>query len=933
MFQNQEIRPVLEEGIDRKTLLQLRERFLSVNRGRLERSLQAMSSRQQRVLRLLPLLFHVNHPLFPGYVSGATPAGLHGFEPEAELLAEAQTLCRSFAYREARTRNGRDVAPRRIHGLFLMGSLGTLAQAERSDLDVWVCHDPELPPAAVAELQRKGELLSAWAAEQGAEAHFFLIDPSRFAAGERDERLSAEHCGSSQHYLLLDEFYRSAIWLGGRLLAWWMVPAYEEHRYEHYLKTLLERRFIRAEEVLDLGHLGHIPPAEFLGAGLWQLYKGIASPYKSVLKLLLTEAYASQHPQVDCLALRFKQAVYANQQALDELDPYLQAYRLLEEYLLGRGERERLELVRRALYLKVDKPLSRPPRGTRSWQRSSLEQLTRAWGWDERQLAHLDRRSQWKVAEVGRERRALVGELSHSFRFLSQFARQQQVASPLGRRDLAIIGRKLYAAFERKPGKVELVNPGISLDMAEEALTLVCSRDASGERLWTLYRGSLALAQCANFAPLKRAREPLALLVWCYRNGMIDSGSRLSLHPGDSDLSEGEAAGLLASLRQWLPLPLPAVSGEAWLAPGTPQRLLLVANVGLDPAVQPGASDLTENPGVAENRVFSIDQLVLNSWNELSILRYEGPQALVDCLRDYLGREQAAAPVRACCHCRNRDPGIVRRLESLFGQLREQLQRQPGSRWLMNLKGQFHLFELEPGRIGHRRLDGRQALLDYLGEPRPGWSLLQLDAHALPLGDELQLILSQGRAGRVQVFYRIDGDEAELSVLDEHNALWRQRLPFRDVQTLLNPLWRFLQGVLFRRAAQLPLEAGVPEPEVSLHELLPATGGGLRLEPRQPPRGGLGAPYYEVQAIIQPGEPASAQVTLYCNQREFSQLEHGDALYLEVARHILAQRRQAERYPCYLTDLCAGQVEHTVVSLQHKVRLEAALNEALKRLY
>ncbi|MFC3608162.1 class I adenylate cyclase [Stutzerimonas tarimensis] len=934
MLRSQEIRPVLEEGIDRKVMMQLRERFLEVNRGRLARCLEAMSSRQQRVLRLLPLLFHVNHPLFPGYVSAATPAGLHGFEPEAELLAEAQTLCRSFAYKENRTRSGRNIGPSRIHGLFLMGSLGSLAHAENSDLDVWVCHDSGLSPASLCELERKCELISAWAAEQGTEAHFFVIDPARFGRGEDDVPLSAEHCGSSQHYLLLDEFYRSAIWLGGRVLTWWLVPPYEEHRYEDYVRILLERRFIRAEELLDLGHLGRIPPAEFLGAGLWQLYKGIASPYKALLKLLLTEVYASQHPRVDCLGLRFKQAVYQNRLELDALDPYLQVYRLIEEYLRGRAEPERLELVRRALYFKVDKPLSRPPSGAqKSWQRVLFEQLAGEWGWDEAQLVRLDRRSGWKVAEVSRERRALVSELTYSFRFLSQFARQQQVASSLGRRDLAIIGRKLYAAFERKPGKVELVNPGISPDMAEEALTLVCHTEAGGERLWSLYRGSLSLRQCEDFAPLKRGREPVALLAWCHRNGLIDSGTRLSLHPGDSALSEGEVAGLLGSLRQVLPLPLPRVPDEAWLLPATPQRILLLANAGLDPAELPGADSLTENPAAAENRVSTLDQVTLNSWNELLVLRYEGAQALADCLLDYLRDERPAPVLRAACHCRHRDPRVPRRLEALFGALREQLQSQPGSRYLINLGGRFQLFDLTPGQLGQHELADRQALVEHLGQLRHVWSPLRLDDQALPAGDELRLILTQGKPGRLQLFYRVEDEEAELTVLDERNTLWRQRQAFRDVQTLLTPLWRFLQAVLFRRAAHLPLQRGA-ELEISLHELVASgSGGALRLESRQPPRSGPEDAFYEVQAIIEPGDGDRSQVTLYCNGREFSSLEYGDALYSEVARDILGRRRHAERYPCYLTDLSAGEAPHTVQSLRHKVRLEVALNQALARLY
>ncbi len=75
MTRTLEIRPDINEGIDRKVLGQLRARFLKVNDGRLGRAMQALSTRQQLVLKLLPLLFHVNHPLLPGYVSASTPAG------------------------------------------------------------------------------------------------------------------------------------------------------------------------------------------------------------------------------------------------------------------------------------------------------------------------------------------------------------------------------------------------------------------------------------------------------------------------------------------------------------------------------------------------------------------------------------------------------------------------------------------------------------------------------------------------------------------------------------------------------------------------------------------------------------------------------------------------------------------------------------------
>ncbi|EJM11601.1 adenylate cyclase [Pseudomonas sp. GM18] len=947
MTHTHEIRPDLDEGIDRKVLSQLRARFLKLNEGRMARAMEGLSTRQQTVLTLLPLFFHVNHPLLPGYVSGSTPAGLSNYEPDTNTLAEAQRLTRSFSYKPRHGSN----PPRPIHGLFLMGSLGTLAQADQSDMDVWVCHGPDLSESELTELRKKSQLLEVWAASQGAEAHFFLIDPARFVLGERDTQLSSEDCGTTQHYLLLDEFYRTAIWLAGRTPIWWLVPVYEEAAYNRYTHTLLSKRFIRADETLDLGHLAYIPPGEFIGAGLWQLFKGIESPYKSVLKLLLTEVYASEHPKVHCLSLRFKKAVFANQLDLDELDPYMVVYRRIEEYLTARGEPERLELVRRALYLKVNRKLTGSSGRTQSWQRSLLERLAHEWHWDQRQLALLDSRSQWKVRQVSAERRALVSELNYSYRFLTQFARNEQTASLINKRDLNVLGRRLYAAFERKADKVEFINPGIAPDLAEDTLTLVQApnKREPGQTQWGLYNGSLTAHEWEHFAPIKRSRQLLELLTWCHRNGVIDSSTRLALHPGASDLSEFELFNLLGSLQQSIALPLATVAEEPLLRASVPSEVLILVNVGVDPLkhhrdmnilMTTERTDSLSYAGVRENLVLTLDQVTLNSWNEVLVSRFDGPHALLDCLRDYLnnlpsGPQQPKLRVR--CFCHNRAQFIARRVEEVLDTAQNLLLSKLNHRYLIQVQQHYHVLELVPGQVNHVALATLPALLDYLGEELASYSPLHLDPMALEDHD-LALILPMGQPDCVQVFYRINEHQADMYVLDEFNALWQQRLPYHDEQSLLVPLQRFLQSIQYRRDALLPMDAAQPlSLETLYYQLLPSgTARARRVEARPAPQTLVNKPFYDVQAIVGKAAPGQVQVTLYCNQREFSELEHGDQLFSVVARKIVEQRRETERYRCYITDLdLSGLIgdgqSSSNLYLHYKADLERALNEALEQ--
>lgn len=678
MNHRHEIRPDLAQGIDRKVLATLRARFLQLSQGRLWRAREGLSRGQQRVLTLLPLLLHINHPLLPGYVSDTTPAGIAGFEPDLDALIEAQRLTRAFKYRPQR-----DDASRPLLGLYLIGSLGTLAQAEQSDMDVWVCHRSDLDGVALAELRRKCQALESWAATQGADAHLFLIDCAGFARGERTGTLSSDDCGHTQHYLLLDEFYRTAIWLAGQTPVWWLVPVSDEDRYHAYAQALLDKRLIQPHEHFDLGHLARIPPKEFVGAGLWQLYKGLESPYKSLLKLLLTEAYASDHPALRCLSLDFKAAVYANRLDLDELDPYVMVYRRIEQYLLRRGEIRRLELVRRSLYLKVNQKLGSAEQERSGWQRSLLRRLTEQWGWDERTLRLLDSRSQWKVGQVLQSRRELVIELNHAYRFLARYARDSTADSHAEQRDLDVLGRRLDAAFERRAGKIEVVNPDIAPNLAEDVLTLVHSPDRQNldSHRWALYPGNLRAHAWRAITPIKRNRELVELLTWAHRNGVIDDSTRLALYPGNSDLSKRELSEVLGCLRQHLPLPLPTISDTDLLQPSVASEVLLLINVGIDllhpkrasqaPTTSP-CIDALSNAGSLEHWVLSLDQVTLNSWTEVLVQRYDGEDALLRCLRELhegRGQDQRRPHVKVRCFGHLHAEVIEHRIEALLDNL------------------------------------------------------------------------------------------------------------------------------------------------------------------------------------------------------------------------------------------------------------------------
>ncbi|MES9930870.1 MAG: class I adenylate cyclase [Candidatus Thiodiazotropha sp. 6PDIVS] len=403
-----------DDGISRKELNAVRQRFIRLHRERLRRIYQELRPSQQEFLNLLPLLFHINHPMLPGFVSSDTVTGIPDYSPSRVALDAAAKLSRSFQYKKRAQR------VYHIHGLYLMGSTGTIGQSFGSDFDVWLCHNPTLDEQQREQLQQKVSLIEKSAIELGLELHIFLIDPERFRRGKK-ARLSQESAGTTQHHLLLEEFYRSAVLLAGRYPLWWLVPPEHEQDYQSYVEYLLSHRFIKASEVFDLGGLNQVQAGEFFGAALWQLYKGIESPYKSILKIFLMEAYSHHYPNPKWLAQQAKEAIYSGETDIDMLDAYILLYQKVESFLKESRDEERLELARRCFYFKVGEHLSQVKQGQQNWRSRRMLKLTRQWGWGQTQLQMLDTRSEWKIDRVIKERNVLVGVLTRSYRLLTNF--------------------------------------------------------------------------------------------------------------------------------------------------------------------------------------------------------------------------------------------------------------------------------------------------------------------------------------------------------------------------------------------------------------------------------------------------------------------------------------------------------------------------------
>jgi len=625
----------------------LKQRLDAINQLRVDRALAAMGPAFRQVYSLLPTLLHYHHPLMPGYLEGNVPHGISFYSPDENQINYLNDLKSQSDIPLAEITHGE--MP--ITGIYSMGSTSSVGQNTTSDLDIWVCHQSWLDNEERLKLQSKCALLQNWCAVMGVEVSFFLIDENRFRHNESGS-LGGEDCGSTQHILLLDEFYRTAVRMAGKRILWNMVPCEEEEHYDEYVMSLWQRGVLTPNEWLDLGGLGTLSAEEYFGASLWQLYKSIDSPYKAVLKTLLLEAYSWEYPDTRLLAMEIKQHLHDGEIVSYGLDPYCMMLERVTRYLVSIDDHARLDLVRRCFYFKVHEKLSESTENA-GWRREVLSQMVKAWGWDADRLAVLDSRADWKISRVREAHNELLDAMMQSYRNLIRFARRNNLSVSASPQDIGVLTRKLYAAFEALPGKVTLVNPQISPDLSEEHLTFIHVPQGRANRSgWYLYNRSPDMNSIISHQPLEYNRYLNKLVAWAWFNGLLTSKTQLYMKGNDvCDLAKLQE--LVADVSQHFPLRLPAPTPKALYSPCEIRHLSIIVNLEYDPTAAFRNQvvhfdfrklDVFSFGEEQQCLIGSIDLLYRNSWNEVRTLHFNGAQSMIEALKTILGKMHQDAP-------------------------------------------------------------------------------------------------------------------------------------------------------------------------------------------------------------------------------------------------------------------------------------------------
>lgn len=481
------------------------------------------------LLYMLPWMLNLNDPEVPGYVEDLeVPFSVFGLARDGKILKRESVFRNLLKIKRPLSLETTTPSAPTIHGLYTIGSIGTISQTSGSDCDIWICIDKrELSENRLEQLIQKINLIKDWLdIHVKIPAYFFICDltdvrASNFGAVDR------ESAGSTQKNTLKEEFYRTMILIAGKIPLWWL--CYDRNKDVDYAEFL--KRYVRGDfhdsDCLDLGALDAVEREEYFGAALWLFNKALTHPLKSIIKMLLLEMLLTS-PKHELLCHQFRSAILNREQDPQFIDPSTFTMQAILGHHQAAGG-ETFAFIKQCFYLRYEFKLQRKM----SMKEIIAKDIFRRYPIPRPEIDHLNTFGEWPLQEQIRFGQAIFELLANIYQRVS--AMEQGSKSSISKRDMNVIGRKLSVCFEQKPCKIKVFpSPGRALQIVPATFAVARQKE------WTV-----SMPESPSMIAHPDIVYCIASLVW---NGLYQTGL-LKMTPNPTSITLQEINSLAGRIR------------------------------------------------------------------------------------------------------------------------------------------------------------------------------------------------------------------------------------------------------------------------------------------------------------------------------------------------------------------------------------------------
>lgn len=860
--------------------------FQAHNHERLLRLIELASPHHGLIIQLLPLLFHINSKVLPGFINDDVPVGLIDYQPDKITLDKAKELETSFKYRRKALRR----YP--LRGLYLIHPQGLLKTTD-SYIQLWLLHSDKLNDEQRHGLTLKLNAVVDWMRESGLTVDYKLL-------------AEADLTANTLQGWEIDQFYHSGMVLAGSVPYWWLSTAAEDQDYQHAITEIKNQRILNQVSFVDFGEA-----APSHAKRVFTLcYQAIMNSLHNGHDWLEVEYLHTQlmHGEQPSLSHLLKQQVHQQKSFLSHDISHLKLLQIMQHNSASQA--------REALYLASREVLSKHVKQPRNpWRRAFMQSMIEQWGWSEEKLQQLD---QGDYA-ANKHHFELVGEsCQRLIKQLTDFAQQHALEKS---RELSELKKYYQLRFKPAADVIDCLPKQLRPASNSDRLFLHRFQNHSD---WFI---STQLLQKPSESAVFRHESLLHVLAWAVNNQILSRSNWLSVNDQLQKVSTNTVVELSQLLfrRQLADSDL-LNNATTSTQPESLQQIILISNLEHQPSdslslqglqLSSKQNDPFNYTSSRQSLVLSVDGLLLSNtgqWHSFAFSDDHAPLELLIYVLNWQPSSLTQDTISGWCPTPIFGQSITQRLNSLTAQVCHHYQQFPQyGRLLLNYADRAYSIQWQDELADYIRRPASQGLWQALAENRHIFSPSVLDTY-LDFDGLFNYLLQKQASNSISVFIYLEQNTIICYLLDELGNLIRQQFQHLTEATLVAHLEKFLGEIkITRQIDQLRF--------YRLHR----EKQGWQLVALAAPAQTRG---YLPITVTMTSPALDAECTVLCGQKSFHGRADEAALFAEVHKLVLSLRQQNQHYPIYINRLvfADGSSQPTAVYMQQKHRLEQLFN-------
>ena len=693
----------------------------------------------------IPLLFHQNIELAPGYVGPLSACGIESFTPDKKHI-QAIKLFNSEYDPEKYVAAEPDIE-----------SVYYQEDVIYNEKYIWVIHKEDLKRDRLQLLVKKITLIKKWLAHKKLKVDIYAVSHAMIANYYFEKKGNGLHLDKK---IFLEQFYSETVLLAGVVAKWWLTEEGDNNQ--------------SSDQWSDLEGIAGVRPVDYYAHAVWSILNIARAPFESWLNLLIT-AYKISHIDEKMTIERIKAELGGEQLDLKKIKGRDESISDMVGVVSQKENLENTKKILKIFYMH------------RSKENQQLNKLFMSLD----NLAIISGGLAPSLKEYASLYDYIYADVSVLFTKICRLMNEERVSDGVNVSNIDEMSKRMLNRLKDNNVKYNILNGVNQFFEVQEKILLEEVVDETGSLWFLKIPDSIHNEDCTK---IRSFRTFLELIVWGFYNGLIGESSRVQVSSRRESIDSVSVINIIRYMASHIKLrDLDENILNSYVEDKEIRQVILFIDV------------ITED-GIDEPVIY---QLIVFNTDEFEVQEFRGYSAAIGCAYGWHGVVEAESKTgKLIFNVYGIRSGSAKKVEGDLTRYIHDLdviEKKGGvsrSKIILKHSNTYYVTEVDGKEIETSQLEGSDEFYRYMEEPADEFIPCSFSG-AFDKDKKLSYLFDMNKENVLQLFFYIDKNKVTSYVFDLNGSMVMYEDGFIDRQLYLNHWLRFFNNLKDKMALDL----------------------------------------------------------------------------------------------------------------------------------